>query len=64
MLSQSEKVFTSVALALEAETIQGGVAARVVQAVKVLLGISGRDPAQLMSQLSPETQDTVRAFFS
>jgi importin-5 len=64
VLSQPDKVFVFIAQALEAETLQGQIATRVIQAAKLLLGITGRDPAQLMSQLSPETQQTVRAYFS
>ena len=64
VLSQPDKVFVFIAQALEAETLQGQIATRVIQAAKLLLGITGRDPVQLMSQLSPETQQTVRAYFS
>jgi hypothetical protein len=62
-MSQASKVFIFIAQALEAETLQGQTAQRVVQAAKVLLGGAGLDPAQLLQQLSPETQQTVRAYF-
>lgn len=48
---------------MEAETLQGQTANRVVQAAKSLLGLAGLDPAQLLQQLSPETQLMVRAHF-
>lgn len=64
VLSQPEKVFVFIAQALEAETLQGQIATRVVAGAKLLLTITGRDPAQLMSQLSPETQQTIRVYFS
>jgi hypothetical protein len=64
VVAQTDKVFIFVAQALEAETLQGQIATRVVAAAKLLLQMSGRDPAQLMSQLSPETQRTVQAYFS
>jgi importin-5 len=64
VLSQPDKVFVFIAQALEAETLQGQIASRVVAAAKLLLGMTGRDPTQLMLQLNPETQQTVRTFFS
>jgi len=64
VLSRPDKVFIFIAQALEAETLQGQIATRVVAAAKLLLGVTGVDPAQLMSQLTPETQQTVRAYFS
>lgn len=49
--------------ALEAETLQGNTATRIVASAKTLLGGAGLDPAALLQQMSPETQKTVRAFF-
>jgi hypothetical protein len=63
VVAKAPQVFVFIAQALEAETLQGQTASRVVQAAKVLLGVAGLDPAQLLQQLSPETQQTVRAFF-
>ena len=63
MTGQAPKVFVFIAQALEAETIQTQTAGRVVAAAKTLLGNAGLDPAQVLSQLPPETQQTVRAFF-
>jgi streptomycin 6-kinase len=63
VIAQAGKVFVYIAQALEAETLQGQTAARIVAAAKLLLGIAGLDPAQLLQQLTPETQQTVRAYF-
>jgi len=62
-MTQAGKVFMFIAHALEAETLQGQTATRVVQAAKGLLGAAGLDPAQLLQQLSPETQAIVRQYF-
>jgi GTP cyclohydrolase II len=63
VIAQAAKVFVFIAQALEAETLQGQTATRVVQAAKALLSLAGLDPVQLLQQLSPETQQTVRAYF-
>jgi hypothetical protein len=52
-----------IAQALEAETLQGQTATRIVESAKLLMGYAGLDPAQLLLQLSPETQQTIRAMF-
>lgn len=64
VVSQPGKVFTYIAQALEAETLQGQTAARVVEAAKRLVAGTGVDGAQLLASLPPETQKTVRAYFS
>ncbi|KAM3086381.1 importin subunit beta-3 [Clarireedia jacksonii] len=61
--SQAPKVFAFVAQALEAETLQGATANRIVETTKALLRMAGLDPGQLLLQLAPETQQTVRAYF-
>ncbi|PBP19199.1 ARM repeat-containing protein [Diplocarpon rosae] len=63
VVTQAGKIFISIAQALEAETLQGQNATRIVAAGKMLLQTAGLDPAQILLQLSPETQQTVRAFF-
>ncbi|KUJ10726.1 ARM repeat-containing protein [Mollisia scopiformis] len=63
VVSQAGKVFIFIAQALEAETLQGQTATRIVAAGKALLQGAGLDPAALLQQLSPETQQTVRAYF-
>jgi len=50
--------------ALEAETLQGQIASRIVTAAKALLASAGLDLAQVIQQLAPETQQTVRTFFA
>ncbi len=62
-MTQAQKCFTFVAQALEAETLQGQTASRIVGAAKQLVQTAGLDANQLLSSLSPETQQTVRAFF-
>lgn len=62
--SQPAKVFVFVAQALEAETLQGQTATRVVEATKTLLAAASLNPAQLLAQLSPETQAIVHAWFA
>jgi hypothetical protein len=64
VLSQAAKVFVFIAQALEAETLQGQTATRIVAAAKALLQVSGLNPAHLLQQLPPETQQTVQAYFS
>ena len=62
-MSQAAKCFTFVAQALEAETLQGQTASRIVGAAKQLVTTAGLDANQLLANLPPETQQTVRAFF-
>ena len=64
MTSQPAKVFTHIAQALEAETLQGANANRVVDAAKRLVAATTLDAAQVLGSLSPECQRTVRAYFS
>jgi len=62
-MSQPAKIFMFIVQALEAETLQGHTASIVIEAAKKLLGNAGMNPAQVLQQLPPETQQTVRAFF-
>jgi hypothetical protein len=62
-MSQPAKIFMFIVQALEAETLQGQTANIVIEAAKKLLGNAGMNPAQVLQQLPPETQQTVRAFF-
>lgn len=52
-----------IAQALEAETLQGQTARRIVGAAKQLVAFAGLNAEQLLAGMSPETQQTVRAFF-
>lgn len=63
VVTQAAKVFVFIAQALEAETLQGQTATRIVASAKQLITTAGLDAAQLLQQLSPETQQTVRAYF-
>lgn len=62
-MSQAAKCFTLIAQALEAETLQGQTATRIVAAAKQLVQNAGLDANQLLASLPTETQTTVRAFF-
>lgn len=53
-----------IAQALEAETLQGQMSARIVAAAKMLLASAGLDLTQVLQQLPPETQQAVRAYFA
>ncbi|KAI9052596.1 hypothetical protein LZ554_003939 [Drepanopeziza brunnea f. sp. 'monogermtubi'] len=63
VVTQAGKVFIFIALALEAETLQGQNARMAVTAGKMLLQNAGLEPNQILLQLSPEAQQTVRAHF-
>lgn len=62
-MSQAAKCFTFIVQALDAETLQGQTASRIVGAAKQLATQTGLDVNQLLATMSPETQHTVRAFF-
>ena len=64
VVSQAGKVFMFIVKALETETLQQSVAARIVTSARFLLQVSGLDPNHVLQQLSPETQQRVRAYFS
>ena len=63
VITQAAKCFTFVVQALEAETLQGQTATRIVGAAKQLVQTANLDANQLLQTMSPETQQTVRAFF-
>jgi len=63
VITQAGKIFGFMVQALEAETLQGQNATQIVAAAKMLLQTAGLDPAQILLQFSPETQQTVRAYF-
>lgn len=62
-MSKASQCFTYIAQALEAETLQGNSAQRAVASARKLVQTAGLDANQLLAQLPPETQHTVRAFF-
>lgn len=63
MLPEAAKCFTFIVQALEAETLQGQTATRVVNVAKQLVQMAGLNAGQLLANMSPETQQTARAFF-
>ncbi|KAF2121760.1 importin subunit beta-3 [Lophiotrema nucula] len=63
-LNQAAKAFIAVAQALEAETLQGQTAVRVVAATKALVQATSLDLGQVAAGLTPEQQSTVQAYFS
>lgn len=64
VLATADKAFLSICLALEAETIQGQTAQKVASIAKNLVQMAGVDANALLLTLPPETQHTVRAYFS
>lgn len=62
-MSKASQCFTCIAQALEAETLQGQMAQRIVGAGSKLIRTAGLDSTQLLNGLPPETQNTVRAMF-
>ena len=64
VLAQAQKVFVYVAQALESEALTGQTANRVVQSTKNLLQATNTDAAALLSSFTPESQMTIRAYFS
>ena len=63
VMQNAARCFTFIAQALEAETLQGQTAQRIVDATKRLISATGLNAGQLLAGLSPETQATVRAYF-
>ncbi|KAK5130814.1 hypothetical protein LTR08_001648 [Meristemomyces frigidus] len=63
VMAQAARCFVFIAQALEAETLQGNVAQRIVGAARKLVTTAGLDANQLLAGLPPDTQHTVRAFF-
>ncbi|KAL8951885.1 MAG: hypothetical protein Q9222_002160 [Ikaeria aurantiellina] len=63
-IAAADKAFIAVALALEAETLQGQSAQRAAAAAKRAAHAAGIDVNHLLARLSPETQQTVRGYFA
>jgi hypothetical protein len=63
-MGQPAIVFERVVEALEAETLTGQTAMRVVSATKALLQATSTDPSPMLLKFSPETQNLVRRFFA
>lgn len=64
VISAADKAFVAIALALEAETLQGATAQRVAEAAKHLLQFAGVDASRILATLTPETQQTVSGYFA
>jgi len=62
-MQNAGRCFTYIAQALEAETLQGQTATRLVDASKRLISMAGLDAQQLLAGLDGNTQNTVRALF-
>ena len=63
VIQAASPCFVAIAQALEAETLQGATAQRAAAAAKQLVQTAGIDANQALSTLSPETQQTVWAYF-
>lgn len=64
VFSQPAKIFNYVVHALEAETLQGQTANRIVASVKALIQATSTDLAQAAASLTPDQQRTAQAYFS
>ncbi|KAM4062275.1 HEAT-like repeat domain-containing protein [Hirsutella rhossiliensis] len=64
VMGQASKLFVFIAQALEAETLQGQTASRVVAATNTLLTTANVDPMPLLQQFSQDSQRTIMGYFS
>jgi energy-coupling factor transporter ATP-binding protein EcfA2 len=64
VFAKAQQVFHHIALALEAEMIQGQTAKRVAESAKRMVAATGINADQILQTLSPDGQATVRSFFS
>jgi len=63
-MSNASHAFLSICKALEAETLQGQVAQRMVLMAKALVQGAGVNANAMLGQLTPEGQATIRAYFA
>ncbi|KAL8745058.1 MAG: hypothetical protein Q9190_002770 [Brigantiaea leucoxantha] len=63
VIAAADKVFISIALALEADTLQGQTAQRAVASAKQVVQAAGINVNSLLGTLSSETQRTIQAYF-
>lgn len=63
VMNQAPQVFDSVLQALDAETIQGHTAERVVAATRGLLNVVGISPAQILASMPVERHNAARRWF-
>jgi hypothetical protein len=64
VLAKAQQAFHNIALALEAEMIQGQTAKKVAESAKQMVTQTGINADQILQTLSPDGQTTVRSFFS
>lgn len=64
VIAAAHHIFTAIALALEAETLQADTAHRVAEAAKRLVQMAGIDASGILATLSPETQQTISCYFA
>lgn len=64
VFSQPAKIFNYVVQALEAETLQGQTANRIVASVKALIQATSTDLSQAAASLTPDQQRTAQAYLS
>jgi hypothetical protein len=63
VVPKAAQIFQHIVQALEAETIQGQTAAKVVASAKQLVSQTGLNAEQILQSLSPEGQHAVRSYF-
>ena len=64
VMQNAAKCFRFVAEALEAETLQGQTAQRIVDSTKRMIAAAQLDGAQVLQGMSEATQRTVQTFFA
>ncbi|KIV78225.1 hypothetical protein PV11_09963 [Exophiala sideris] len=64
VFAKAQQVFHHIALALEAEMIQGQTAKKVAESAKQMVTQTGINADQILQTLSPDGQATVRSYFS
>jgi hypothetical protein len=63
-MNAAPQIFEYVIAAVDAETIQGQTAERVINATKDLLVMTGLNIQQLAAQMPPEKVPTIRRYFA
>ncbi|KAL6250246.1 importin subunit beta-3 [Rhinocladiella similis] len=64
VFAKAQQVFHNIALALEAEMIQGQTAKKIAESAKAMVTQSGINADQILQSLSADGQATVRSYFS
>jgi uncharacterized membrane protein YcaP (DUF421 family) len=63
-LANAARVFDFIVSAVDAETLQGQTAERVIQSAKTLVAITGLNLQQIVTQMPAEKLATVRKYFA